>query len=232
MDSRRLPGKVLADLGGRPLMEWVIARASTVKGVAEIAVATTDRAIDDPIAAFANAVGIRVHRGECDDVVARVLGCARKIEAEWFFRLNGDSPFPDPALLAAAVDNLYCTEIHADLFTNLGDRHFPYGIAVELLRTAALAESAAVPPADSCTREHLTHGIYCHPECFHIAQISQPDDPMKHARLVVDTAEDLYRLQKLVAALGSEAASADWRTLAEAYLRHWPATSISVHSPV
>ncbi len=81
MDSHRLPGKVLARLGGQSLLEWVRARASAARGVAEIAVATTDRRIDDPIAAYAKAAGMRDHRGECHDVVARVLGCARAIGA-------------------------------------------------------------------------------------------------------------------------------------------------------
>jgi spore coat polysaccharide biosynthesis protein SpsF (cytidylyltransferase family) len=220
---------VLASLGGQSLLEWVRARASAARGVAEIAVATTDRRIDDPIEAYANAAGMRVHRGECHDVVARVLGCARAIGAEWFFRLNGDSPFPDPDLLTQAVDLLKESAYEVDLVSNLGERHFPYGIAVELLRSAALVTSAA--GADSSTREHLTKGIYLSPERFKIMQLSQADNRLKVARLVVDTAEDLSRLRHVVAALGPSAQSAGWRTLAEAYLQRWPAPEMSAQSP-
>jgi spore coat polysaccharide biosynthesis protein SpsF (cytidylyltransferase family) len=230
MDSHRLPGKVLANLGGQPLLEWIRVRASAARGVEEIAVATTDRRIDDPIAAYANAAGMKVHRGECHDVVARVLGCAQAIGAEWFFRLNGDSPFPDPNLLTEALDRLKEAACGADLLSNLGERHFPYGIAVELLRSEALASSAA-EKADIARREHLTKGIYCNPERFKIMHLSQANNHLKLARLVVDTAEDLDRLRQVVAMLGPSAWSAGWRILAEAYLQRWPAQEMTTQSP-
>ena len=231
MDSYRLPGKVLANLGGQPLLEWIRSRASAVQGLAEIVVATTDRIIDDPIATFASSAGIKVHRGECHDVVARVLGCAREIGADWFFRLNGDSPFPDFTLLTQAVNQLKREAGAVDLFTNLGDCQFPYGIAVELLRTEALASNAAEKD-DPATREHITKRFYRSPEHFKIVHLSQPvNSPLKCARLVVDTAEDLDRLRQVVAALGPDASSAEWRTIAEAYLLRWPAPEMSAQSP-
>ena len=229
MDSTRLPGKVLADLDGRFVLEWIRSRAASAGSVAEIAVATTSRAVDDPIVAFANGAGLRVHRGDCEDVVARVLGCAREIGADWFFRLNGDSPFPDPFLLEVAVGELHRLDRQPDLISNLGDRSFPYGIAVELIRTEALAHSAEAS-GELISREHLTEDIYRRPECFRIAYFSQPDDSLKHARLVVDTREDLDRLRLVVASLSVGAQSAGWRPLAEAYLRFFPASTISASS--
>lgn len=229
MDSRRLHGKVLADLGRRSLLEWVRSRAAAAEGIAEIAVATTSRAVDDPIVAFAHGAGLRVHRGDCEDVVDRVLGCARAIGADWFFRLNGDSPFPDPSLLKVAVDELHRLDRQPDLISNLGDRSFPYGIAVELLRTEALASSAEAS-GEMISREHLTEGIYRRPECFRIAYFRQPHDSLKHARLVVDTREDLDRLRLVVASLSRGAQGAGWRSLAEAYLRLFPASTVSATS--
>ena len=50
MGSTRLPGKVLADLGGRPVLDWTVAAARAIPGIAQVAVATSDQAPDDAIA--------------------------------------------------------------------------------------------------------------------------------------------------------------------------------------
>ena len=84
MDSTRLPGKALMELGGRPLLGLVLDRVRRAYRAERVVVATTDRAIDDPIAEFTaqeatrsprspSTVPLSLFRGDCDDVAGRIL---------------------------------------------------------------------------------------------------------------------------------------------------------------
>ncbi len=79
LGSTRLPGKALADLGGRPLLAVLLDRLRAATTVDEVVVATTEDAADDEIEAVATAAGVRVVRGSTDDVLSRfVLATPRR----------------------------------------------------------------------------------------------------------------------------------------------------------
>lgn len=99
LDSARFPGKALAPLAGRPILSHVIARARRISLADDIVLATSDRAVDDPLAALAREEGIAVFRGSLGDVVRRTLDCALTHEFEVVARLCGDSPFLSPGFL-------------------------------------------------------------------------------------------------------------------------------------
>ena len=117
LDSRRLPGKALMPIAGRPLLGHVIDRARRARRVDRVIVATTDRPVDDPIAAFADGEGVSVFRGDAADVLGRAVACARAFRLATLVRISGDSPFIDPGL----IDHML--EVHAadrpDATTNM-----------------------------------------------------------------------------------------------------------------
>ena len=213
-ESRRLPRKVLADLAGIPLIEHVFTRAKRVRADA-VMLATTDREADDELVALAESSGIPSFRGPMQDVSGRVLGCAIASECSHFARLNGDSPFLDPALLQAGVD--LASSGDADVVTNLCERAFPYGVAVEVVRTATFA-SAYEQMSDDYDREHVTAYLYSHRDQYRIECIEATDPMLAGARLVVDTEEDLANATKVARSLGASVTTADYRKVAETYL--------------
>ena len=73
MGSSRLPGKVLATLGGRSLLAQCIERLLAAR-VGELLVATTTRPEDEAVVAEAHAAGVAVTRGPVDDVLGRFVG--------------------------------------------------------------------------------------------------------------------------------------------------------------
>jgi spore coat polysaccharide biosynthesis protein SpsF len=156
--------------------------------------------VDDPLCEYARSVGIHVFRGELEDVASRVLRCALQSASDYFIRLNGDSPFVDPTLVEAGI--ALCLDTQPDLVTNLIGRTFPYGISVEILRTATFGRLYArfTQPED---REHLTRYLYSHPEEVNIQTLISPDEALKKARLVVDTEEDWQMFEKIVLGLES-----------------------------
>jgi spore coat polysaccharide biosynthesis protein SpsF len=204
MGSARLPGKMLADVGGRPLLARVLERARRVPGVMLI-VATTTRADDDPLAACAEAAGVAVFRGADDDVAGRALACARAHGFPRFGRVTGDSPFLEPALYEALLARH--RDERLDLATNAFPRSYPVGVTAEVIATAALARAYSAGAAERL-REHMTTYIYEHPEGFRIANLAAPDGRYAGLRLAVDTADDLARATWIVGRLGDRAAAA------------------------
>src|SRR5690242_5548434 len=93
MSSTRLPGKVLKDLGGRPVLDWVVEAARQAPGVDEVVVATSTEEDDNVVADWALQKGVTVYRGSLTDVLSRFLGAAHLTNADILIRLTGDCPF-------------------------------------------------------------------------------------------------------------------------------------------
>lgn len=194
MSSRRLPGKVLAELGGRPALGWLLDRLARCTRIDGVTVATSDERGDDVLAEWCRARGVDVHRGPLDDVAARVLAAARERRLDGVVRISGDSPLMDPALVDRAAERLRAGE--ADLVSNVvPPRTYPAGQSVEAVRTDSLA--AAVPlmtePGD---REHVTPALYRHPDRFRIEALRHAPS-LGDRRMVLDTDDDLCALEAL-----------------------------------
>src|SRR5437868_2921444 len=99
MMSTRLPGKVLADLCGRPLLGRVIDRTRRAKQVHDVVVATSTASADDILAEYASAEGVGVFRGSEQDVLDRYYRASRQAEADVVVRITSDDPFKEPAVI-------------------------------------------------------------------------------------------------------------------------------------
>lgn len=225
LDSRRLPGKVLLDIGGRPMLGHVIARAKRIEGATLVAVATSDRGGDDPIAAFAEREGARVFRGALDDVAGRALAAARAFGLERFARICADRPFFDPGLVMALLARHRRERL--DLATTLFPRTWPPGLTAEVVGTSALAR-ALEHTDDLEDREHVTRYFYAHADEFRIGNADSPSEDLSDLRLVVDDTADLDRARWIAAGF----ADAPTATLADIVrrARSWPGAAAS-HSP-
>ena len=107
MGSSRLPGKVMLDINGRPMLDWVISRARRAKLVDDVAVATTTDVSDDPIEAYCKAQGVPVYRGDVFDVLDRYYQAARAFHADTIVRLTADCPLLDPYVVDQTVRRFY-----------------------------------------------------------------------------------------------------------------------------
>lgn len=196
MGSTRLPGKVLADLGGRPVLELMLDRLARAH-VDHLVVATSDLPGDDPVADLATRVGVPVVRGSEADVLGRFLVALDRFPADDVVRLTADCPLIDPLVVDAAVGLHRRTG--ADYTSNSLERTFPDGLDVEVVRAAALRAAAAEATARD-EREHVTPFLHRHPERFRLASL-ETDEWLGHERWTLDTPADLARLREIVAAL-------------------------------
>lgn len=142
LGSSRLPGKVLADLAGRPLVHQIIRRLEQADEVDEVALTTSDDPSDDPLVEACRPLGVAVHRGPVDDIVGRLAGAAEGSGADVLVRVWGDCPFVDPAVVDRGVRIL--RERDADYVSNgvQGQRTYPTGLDIEVYRRSLLDRMA------------------------------------------------------------------------------------------
>jgi glutamate-1-semialdehyde aminotransferase/spore coat polysaccharide biosynthesis protein SpsF (cytidylyltransferase family) len=215
--SRRLPGKVLADLGGAPVLARMVERLGRARTLAGIVVATTDRPGDDPVAALAADLGVGCFRGSEDDVLARFAGAAARFEADPIVRLTADCPLIDPALVDACVEAFLATP-GCD-YASLGGE-FPDGLDTEVIAWAVLRRAAAEARLPS-EREHVTPFVWKRPETFRCLSVPFPAR-LGGRRWTVDEERDLAFVRAVWERLDRPGTHFGWREI-EALLAREPA---------
>ena len=194
MASSRRPGKALADLGGRPLLEVLLERMGTVRGASGVALATSERPENDVLAAVAERRAVPVFRGDEDDVLRRHLDAARWLGADHVVRVTGDNPLTDVETAEALITQHLAEG--ADYTYVPGDALL-MGILSEVISTEALAR--AWERGDARHRSELmTLYMKEHPAEFRIALGALPADLYRpQYRLTVDEPEDVTLMQAL-----------------------------------
>lgn len=192
--SARLPGKVLRDVCGRPMLGLLIDRLRHCSEVGAMCLATSEDPSDDALVEFAVSNGLQYYRGSLLDVAHRVAQAAKMMKAEKFFRINGDSPLLATEFFATALQ-LHESE-SADLVTNIYPRSFPKGASVELLSAYAFmdAQKSMVEAAD---KEHVTRYFYMNPDGFKIRNFAI-EPAVNDVSLATDDQPDFERLQRVV----------------------------------
>ena len=164
--ATRLPGKPLADLGGRPLLQWVHERA-LASGAARVAVATDDARIEAAARAFGGEVVMTSpeHHSGTDRIAdaARQLGLP---DDALVVNVQGDEPLMPPPLIRQVAGNL-AAHPAADMAT----------LSQRILTLSELASPHVVKVV--CDREG--YALY-----FSRALIPQPRDGMPEAEHLAD----------------------------------------------
>jgi len=195
MSSERLPGKVLLSLAGHSTLWWMCARLSYTS-VNNIAVATTDDVVNDPIANKSNyPYGCEIFRyvGHEDDVIGRILAAAKKYEADIIVDITGDCPLIDPIHVNYLIQKLRNDPV-LDYASNCVTRTWPDGLDIQVYRTHVLQRTIAL-------YHPLMHGgwnIAQHPEKFNIENWEASSDMYwPELGLTLDTLED-YDLLSII----------------------------------
>jgi spore coat polysaccharide biosynthesis protein SpsF len=201
MSSTRLPGKVLMDLAGRPLLEPQLERLERCARADDIVLAMTENPGDEPLVALAERRGLRWYRGSEHDVLSRYAGAAREADADLVVRVTSDCPLIDPDETDAVIAALEVRRTTADYASNRLEPHLPRGLDVEALWRDAL-ERADRLATSRPAREHVTWFCYEErPDLFELHSGRRPVDA-HDLRWTVDTADDLAMVRRLYDDLG------------------------------
>ncbi len=198
--SARLPGKVLAHVGGRTILDHCVLRLS-VSGLPVI-VATTTRPEDNAVEAEARAIGAEVFRGDEHDVLSRFIAAARAFDLTEVVRATADNPLVDGEGVMRVVE--FRRRVNAD---HVMERGLPVGMAVEAVAVDALSRANAWV-TDPYDREHVTSFIRRDAR-FRVFWATVPAGIRRPSlRLTVDTPADLELVRAVVQRLGSAQAVA------------------------
>jgi spore coat polysaccharide biosynthesis protein SpsF len=206
MGSTRLPGKVLAGIEGRPMLEHVVQRARHIAGVSEVVVATTTSPRDEPVVTSCDRIGAPVFRGSENDVLDRYRRACQIFHADAVVRITSDCPLIDPGESGRVV-NVFVGQA-PDLAANDLIPSYPNGLGTEVMTAAAL-ETAWRESKEPYERQHVAPYIYQHPNRFHLVNVAAPSD-YSHLRWTVDTPQDLDFVRAVYARLGRNGIF-DWR---------------------
>ena len=199
MSSSRLPGKVLADVAGAPMILRQIERVRRAQRVSRLIVATSVRPDDDLLAETLAGACVEVVRGDLDDVLSRFIAALDAAGDEAAaLRLTADCPLADPTVIDATIALFESSR--ADYVSNTGDaRTFPKGLDVEVFKTDVLRQAHA-ETTDLYDREHVTPFIYRRPERYRLATLTQ-DRAEGEVRWTVDRPDDLEFVRAVYDAL-------------------------------
>ena len=224
MTSTRLPGKVLMDLAGRPMLARQLARVKRCRLVDDIVVATTTNATDDAVVATARDEGVRWFRGSETDVLGRYAGAAQEARADVVIRLTADCPLIDPEVSDRVIATLSGEPGRWDYVSNVvPTRTFPRGLDTEALFADTLERVHRMAHSQAA-REHVTPFIYQErPDLFSIGSVTDREDN-SDLRWTVDTSIDLELVRRLYAALGIGERTVSYREVL-AYARAHPELS-------
>jgi len=191
MRSSRLPGKVLVDIYGEPMLARVVQRLRRAETVDEVVVATSTDESDDPVARLCRTAGWHCFRGHPTDVLDRVYGAAKAHSAAVVVRITGDCPVIDPGVVDLVVRAFMESDPPVDLALNrfVDDRTFPIGLDTEVcsFRALEIAWHDAVEPYQ---REHVMPYLYDPPGRFGVLHVRHAED-LGGYRWTVDTPQDL-----------------------------------------
>lgn len=202
MGSKRLPGKVLADLAGEPMLVRVMERARRAKTLDQVVVATTTSREDDAIVALCETRGYAWGRGSDRDVLDRIYRVVQTQGADVVVRLTADCPLIDPDVIDHTVGGFLKADPPVDFAANRFpppmERTYPIGLDVEVCTFAAL-ERAWRDARDPHEREHVMPYLYEEPGRFRVLHVRSEKD-YGQLRWTVDTSEDLELVRAIFTA--------------------------------
>jgi len=230
MSSKRLPGKILLDMGGKPMLARVLQRVRRARLVDQVVMATTVDPSDDPVVEFCQQHGYPCFRGNLFDVLDRYCQAAKHYQADVVVRITADCPVVDPGEIDRTIQAFLDADVDfaANRLPPPFTRTIPIGMDTEVVKFTAL-ERAWKEAQEKYEREHVMPYLYDQPGRFNILVLENEPD-LGHMRWTVDTPEDLAVLRAIYASFNNRD-DFSMEELLEQYKTHpeWQAMNAGIY---
>ncbi|SMF75704.1 cytidylyltransferase domain-containing protein [Pseudobacteriovorax antillogorgiicola] len=196
LGSKRLPRKMLLDLHGFPVIEWVIRRLLRSRNLDKIVLAIPQN--DFELEMIGGKMGIPVYKGDEDDVLGRFRLVTDKLKPRNVVRVCADNPFVDPVEIDRLISYFSCNKLDYAYNHIPRNNQYPDGLGAEICTIECL-ESIFSNASGKEQREHLFNYLWENQECFQIGTF----DPLNvechkpHLRFDIDTLHDLHKLRRM-----------------------------------
>ncbi len=194
MGSSRLPGKVLREVLGFPLILLTLKRLEKSREIDKLILATSDKISDNPLHEIVKGEGFEVFRGDEENVLKRYRDCVLEHGGDIVVRVTGDCPLIDPDIVDNVISH-YKMYDYDYVRLDVPDT-FIRGFDVEVFSREALDKAFELAKEDR-DFEHVTAYMYHHPELFSIGKVRGESLFNKSYRLCVDTIEDFQLISKV-----------------------------------
>jgi len=189
MGAERLPGKVLMDIVGRPMLWHVINRIKHSEYINKIIIATTTNKYDEQIEDFCKTYNIDFYRGSEDDVLDRYYQAAKLWNADIIVRITSDCPLIDSEIIDKVICSYLKNKNNFNGSSNTIKRTYPRGLDTEVISFSTL-ERVWNDAKKDYQREHVTIYIYEHLDQFKMCSVENKEN-LSSFRWTVDEEKDL-----------------------------------------
>ena len=195
MLSTRLPGKVMKDILGKPMIGHLLDRVKASKMIDKIIVATSDLSENDVLCDYVKKIGFDIYRGSENDVLDRYYQTAKLFNADIIVRITADCPLIDPKVADKVVQYYLDHKEEFDYVSNTTTPTYPDGLDTEVFSFDAL-EKTWNEAKKRTEREYVTSYIWKNGQIFRLANVAQKND-LSPMRWTVDEESDFLFVKKI-----------------------------------
>ena len=198
MGSSRLPEKMMINLGGYPILEWVVNRVLECKIIDKIAIVTTINRKDDIIADFCKKKYVDVFRGDENDVLGRFYKASQFYKADRIIRVCADNPFISHIEISRLINYFNTNSFdYVCNHKNVMNSEYADGFGAEMF-SFNLLKKLNKSVVDEYEREHVTLHLHRNANNFNMSSLVAHDEvKFPNLRFDIDTKEDLEKLEIL-----------------------------------
>jgi len=195
MSSTRLPGKVMTQINGYPMIYWEISRISKAKLVNKIVVAISDQSSDDILADYLDSIHQEYIRGSLDNVLSRYVKAEEIYNPSAIIRLTADCPLVMPELIDQYLEIFHKKDF--EYLSNTIELSYPDGLDIEIIAPGIFKKLLEFSLSKE-EKEHVTLGIYSRKDKFRTYNVSNKTN-ISQFRWTVDTSDDLAFIKSIYA---------------------------------
>ena len=195
MSSTRLPGKVMTQINGHPMIYWEISRISKAKLVNKIIVAISDQSSDDILADYLDSIHQEYIRGSLDNVLSRYVKAEEIYNPSAIIRLTADCPLVMPELIDQYLEIFHKEDL--EYLSNTIELSYPDGLDIEIIAPGIFKKLLEFSLSKE-EKEHVTLGIYSRKDKFRTYNVSNKTN-ISQFRWTMDTSDDLAFVKSIYA---------------------------------
>jgi spore coat polysaccharide biosynthesis protein SpsF len=215
-NSSRLPGKILREINGKPLLSYILERLQHSRFHGNLVIATSEETSDQPIVDYCQNHSIKYFRGSLENVSQRFADCMEHFQFDYGIRINGDNIFTDAALVDKAAN--LALRNGFDFVSNVKGRSYPTGMSVEVVSKDFYINQLQ-NFSEARHKEHVTLFFYENENVgnFHFFS-NQEMEEAKGVKMAVDTQNDFNFVSAIIKKMDKPHFSYDWKAITKMYL--------------